>query len=117
MRPEDPDAAYLWDMLEAAKLVTSFAAGKSLEDYRASALLRSAVERQLEIIGEAARRVSPAFQAAHSEIPWRAIVGQRNILAHDYGEIDDSRVWGVAAADIPRLIAQLEPLIPALPPD
>jgi uncharacterized protein with HEPN domain len=117
MRPEDPDAAYLWDMLEAAKLVASFAAGKSLEEYRASVLLRSAVERQLEVIGEAARRVSAAFQAAHPEIPWRAIVGQRNILAHDYGEIDDSRVWGVAAEDIPRLIAQLEPLIPALPPD
>ena len=48
MRPEDPDAAYLWDMLEAARLVASFAAGKSLEEYRASALLRSAVERQLE---------------------------------------------------------------------
>lgn len=116
MRPEDPDAAYLWDMLEAAKLVVSFASGKSLEEYRASALLRSAVERQLEIIGEAARRVSPAYQAIHAEIPWRAIVGQRNILAHDYGEIDDSRVWRVAADDIPRLIAQLEPLIPDLPP-
>jgi len=117
MRPEDPDAAYLWDMLEAAKQVASFAAGRSLEEYRASALLRSAIERQLEIIGEGARRISQAFQSAHPEIPWRAIVGQRNILAHDYGEIDDARVWGVAAEDIPRLIAQLEPLIPALPPD
>ena len=74
--------------------------------------LRLAVERELEIIGEAARRVSSTFQQANSEIPWRQIIGQRNVLAHDYGDIDPGMVWIVAAQRLPELICQLDALIP-----
>jgi uncharacterized protein with HEPN domain len=65
-------------------------------------MLRGAVERHIEIIGEAAARVSRAFRAAHPDIPWRRIIAQRNILAHEYGEIDDALVWRVAIARLPR---------------
>jgi uncharacterized protein with HEPN domain len=71
------------------------------------------VERRVEIIGEAARRVSCAFRDAHPEIPWRSVIGQRHALAHDYGEIDDQRVWRVATIHIPDLIPLLEPLVPS----
>jgi uncharacterized protein with HEPN domain len=70
----------------------------------------------VEVVGEAARKVSPEFQAAHPEIPWRPIIAQRHVLAHDYGEIDQEKIWRVANVHIPDLIVQLEPLIPPLPP-
>ena len=115
MRPEKDDRAYLWDMLAAAKAVVSFVQGRTLEEYEANLMLRSAVERQVEIVGEAARRVSKTFQETHAEIPWRPIQAQRHVLAHDYGEIKHDRVWRVAVDHIPALIALLEPLLPAVP--
>lgn len=117
MQPEQGDAAYLWDMLDAAQAVSRFVAGRSFHDYTTDRMVRSAVERQIEIIGEAARRVSTAFRTAHSEIPWRRIVGQRHVLAHDYAEIKHERLWRVATVSIPDLIARLEPLSPTPPPD
>lgn len=111
MPPEERNAALLLDMLEAARLVQRFVDGKSVEDYRLDVLLRSAVERQIEIIGEAARRVSVALRQAHPQIPWTAIAAQRHVLAHDYGDIDDERIWRVAAMHVPTLIHMLELLI------
>jgi len=88
MRPDAGDAAYLSDMLEACERVVEFIDGRTLEDYVSDAFLRSAVERQIEIVGEAARRVSEGFRDAHPEVPWRPIIAQRHILAHEYGEIE-----------------------------
>jgi len=116
MPTEKDDNASLWDMLTAARAVETFVRGRTVADYLGDLMLRSAVERQLEILGEAARHVSDAFQAAHAEIPWRPIQAQRHVLAHDYGEIKHERVWRVATVHIPELIRQLEPLVPP-PPD
>ena len=69
MQPDARDAAYLWDMLDAARAVQEFEAPRSLSDYVADRMLRGAVERHLEIVGEAANRVSRGFRAAHPEIP------------------------------------------------
>lgn len=70
--PRDPDRddlANVLDMLSAAKAVVQFVSGKTLDDYVAGLFLRSAVERQIEIIGEAARGISDEFQSSHTEIP------------------------------------------------
>lgn len=115
MTAERDDNSYLWDMLTAARAVETFVRGRTDAEYLADLMLRSAVERQIEIIGEAARHVSTAFQAAHSEIPWRPIQAQRHVLAHDYGEIRHERIWRVATVHIPELIRQLEPLVPPPP--
>ena len=80
-------------------------------------MLRSAVERQVEIIGEAARRISKPFQEAHPEVSWRPIQAQRHVLAHDYGEIRHDRLWRVTTDHVPELIALLTPLLPADPPE
>jgi uncharacterized protein with HEPN domain len=112
--PKD-DSVYLWDMLTAARAVMAFTRGRTLAEYEADLLLRSAVERQIEIIGEAARRVSKDFQEAHPEIQWRPIQAQRHVLAHDYGEIKHDRIWRVAETHVPELIVLLEPLVPAPP--
>jgi uncharacterized protein with HEPN domain len=107
------DAAELLDMLTAARAITSFVAGKTYAQYEQDLLLRSAVERQIEIVGEAARGVSDAFKSAHPQLPWRSIMAQRHRLAHEYGEIDDHLIWTVATVHIPALIIQLEPLVPS----
>jgi uncharacterized protein with HEPN domain len=117
MQPEPKDAAYLWDMLDAARWVREFVRSRSFEGYTADRMLRGAVERHIEIIGEAANRVSRAFRAAHPEIPWERIIAQRNILAHEYGEIDDALVWRVATTRIPELISLLEHIVPPSPPE
>jgi uncharacterized protein with HEPN domain len=75
-------------------------------------MLRLAVERTLEIVGEAARRVSPGFRAAHPEIPWRDIISQRNILAHEYGIVDATRLWDTAREDTRTLIEALDRILP-----
>lgn len=104
-------------MLQAARRLQEFTVGLSYEDYLNSILLQSAVERQLEILGEAARRMSEAFRQEHPEIPWSAIIGQRNVIAHQYDDIDLQQLWSVVTSDIFTLISQLEPLIPPLPPE
>jgi uncharacterized protein with HEPN domain len=110
------DAAWLLDMLNAAQAVVSFVAGRTFEQYEADLMFRSAVERQVEIIGEAARGLSDTFKAAHAEIPWRPIMAQRHRLAHEYGEIDNRLIWTVATVHVPALIQQIAPLIPPPPP-
>jgi uncharacterized protein with HEPN domain len=112
MQPDVRDAGYLLDMLEHAKGVLRAVEDRTLEDYQSDDNVRLALERRIEIIGEAAGRISQAFRDAHPEIPWRKIVAQRNILAHEYGEIDDEIMWDVATISIPDLMRLLEPLVP-----
>ena len=87
MRPDEADYAYLWDMLDAALAVEEFVRDRTFQDYLSNRMLRGAVERHIEIVGEAARRVSEETRQAHPEIPWHAIVGQRNVLAHEYDQV------------------------------
>ena len=112
MRPEDRDAGYLWDMLDAATAVADFMSEVRAADYVRDRKLQLAVERAIEIIGEAARRVSDAVKTSHPEIPWQKMVAQRNVLAHEYGEIKQERIWLVATTHIPELVRLLKPLLP-----
>ena len=104
-------------MLSFALEVDEFCAGVSLDLYRESRDIRRKIERSLELVGEASKRVSAPYQASHPEISWRQIVGLRNILAHDYGDINDVTVWNVAKNEIPKLIAILSALIGTESPD
>ncbi len=70
---ENRDAGYLWDMLEAAREVLGFTRGMTFEAYRENRMLQLAVERSLQILGEAANRVSVGLREAHPEIPWRKL--------------------------------------------
>lgn len=80
MSLEDRDAAYLWDMLQAANEVVEMIGDHDLDSFLRNHILQRAIERCVEIIGEVARRVSDPGRAATPEIPWREIIGQRNIL-------------------------------------
>lgn len=117
MQPKDRDAAYLWDMLQAAREVETILDNHDLAAFLDDLVLLRAIERSVEIIGEAARRVSVTYQDAHPEIPWRKIIGQRNILAHEYGQIDHALLYKTVTDDIPELIGLLENLLPPLEED
>ena len=109
MQPDQRDAAYLWDMLDAARTVEQLCSNQDFSQYSTDRKTQLAVERSLEIIGEAAGRVSESFRNAHPEIPWRQIIGQRNVLIHEYGEIKQERIWKTIRENIPQLIELLKP--------
>ena len=112
MRPGDRDAANLHDMLEAAQEARELVAELRADDFLRDRVRVRALERVLELIGEAARRVAPVRQAEHPEIQWRRIIGQRNILAHEYGRVDPRLLYKTAREDLPTLIAALERILP-----
>ncbi|MDT8303996.1 MAG: DUF86 domain-containing protein [Sedimentisphaerales bacterium] len=111
MQPDQRDAAYLWDMLDAAQMVEQLSSGMDFTQYSNDRRTQLAVERSLEIIGEAAGKVSTSFRNAHPEIQWRQIIGQRNVLIHEYGEIKQERIWKVVRENVPQLIELLKPFV------
>lgn len=117
MQPEERDAAHLWDMLQAAHALVRFMQGRSLAGFLEddAEALRAAVERKLEIIGEAARRISPAFRERHPDVPWRETVGLRNLISHEYDKVNYSEIYRIVQTRVPDLIAQLAPLVPSPP--
>ncbi len=112
MLPENRDPAYLWDMREAARDIVQFVQGLEWADFENNKVVRYAVERQLLVIGEAANHVSKNYRTNHPEIPWERIVAQRNVLAHEYGEILVERIWIAATVSVPALLAVLAVLMP-----
>jgi len=110
--PPDQVCKYLWDVQQAATLLTEFVSGKSFAQYEADAMLRSAVERQFEIIGEAMSqlaRLDPETVRRISNYP--RIIGFRNILIHGYAEVQNERVWATIRDDVPILIAEVSDLL------
>jgi uncharacterized protein with HEPN domain len=97
------DDAYLLDMLLAARKAVKFTQGVLLEQLENDEMLQFATLRALQIIGEAARRISPEFKETHPEIPWSAIVGMRHRLVHEYFRIRVQKVWDVVRDDLPKL--------------
>ena len=100
------------DMLIAARKVQRFAANLDEAEFRRSELHQSAIVRELQVIGEAARKVSDDFRSAHPTIDWHRIAGMRNRLVHEYFRVSVSIVWRTVQEEIPALIEQLEALIP-----
>lgn len=108
---------YLWDAREAADRIARFTAGKNFQDYLAEEILRAAVERQFEIIGEALsnlRKIAPDVAASISDLA--RIIAFRTILIHGYATVDNKLVWGVVEADLPKLRAALERPLPGSHP-
>jgi uncharacterized protein with HEPN domain len=111
MQPDLRDAGYLLDMLRFSREAVAIAA-----DTGAQALIRGrALERTISLIGEAANHVSRDFQAAHPEITWSEIIGQRHLLVHGYRRIDMQRLLEIVETRLPQLIEQLVDLIPPIP--
>ena len=109
MRRED--RVRILDMIEEAENASSFIVGRGRDHLDQDRMLFHALVRAIEIIGEAASKVSPEACAATPQVPWRDIVSMRNRLIHGYSTIDPEAVWKTATEDLPTLLPLLRALI------
>lgn len=112
MRPEERDPASLWDMLQASRKILLYAEGATMEDVASTELLKDGRIRQFAVLGEAATRISPSLRAQTPDIPWQAIIGMRNVVVHQYDRVLVQSIWDAVTESVPRLIPQLEALLP-----
>ena len=109
MSPDD--AIRIRHMLEAIDLVDGFVRDRIAEDLKSDAMLRLALTRAIEIVGEAAARVTPDGRALAPTVPWQAMVGMRNRLVHAYFDVDCNILWTTATDSLPRLAPSLRNLL------
>ena len=102
------DKEYVIDILEAAKLALSYVSGKTKDEFLKDTQCQDAVIRRLEIIGEAARRISDETRATYPKLPWKAMVGMRNVMIHEYDGVDLNIVWETLQKDLPDLVKSIE---------
>ena len=102
---------YVEDMIGFCERVLDYSAGLDKAEFLTSPMPYDATLRNIELIGEAAAQIPEAIRDAHPEIPWRAIVGTRNRLAHAYLHIDDDTIWSMIVDAVPELLAALRKLL------
>ena len=105
------DCVYILDILESARIALSYLKGVSKE-FLKNIQYQDSVIRRIELIGEDARRVSQKTQAQHPDIPWKEMIGMRNLMIHEYDDVDLLLVWETVHQNLPDLINVLEPLLP-----
>lgn len=109
------DLVYVGHMLDTARKAITKTQGISRADYDKDENLRLALIRPVQVIGEAARKVSQEFCESHPEVPRANIVGMRHKIVHDYLGVDEEIVWEVVTRNLPALVKALEPVIPSAP--
>ena len=110
MRPLE-DEALLRDMLAYARHAVAAVSERERTDLDSDFILAAALERFIEVIGEAASKISAATRENTTQIPWREIVGMRNRLVHGYASVDHDIVWDVVSGDLVEIIEALESLL------
>jgi uncharacterized protein with HEPN domain len=108
------DAAFLDDILVAMRNALEFIGGTSFEEFSEDEKTKYAVIRAFEVIGEAAKRISPLFKEQHSDMPWKFMAGMRDKLIHDYFGVDLEVLWKTAQEDLPPLETRLLRLLSEL---
>jgi uncharacterized protein with HEPN domain len=106
---KDP-LVHIDDIYDSIKAIQKYTFGLSRADFMASSEKQDAVIRRLEVIGEAANRLSDDFRSQYPEVPWSGIVGLRNVLIHEYDTIDLDRVWETIVK-IPQLEHQIRKVL------
>jgi uncharacterized protein with HEPN domain len=104
------DTVYLKHISDAISKITHYAGKMKRGEFLKNELVQDGIIRQIEIIGEAAKRLSLIFTETHPEIPWKDIIGMRNKLIHDYMGVDTGAVWDTVKKDIPILKKQINTL-------
>ena len=109
--PHRRDSVFIAQMVEAAEAALEFSDGHTAESFAGDRLVSYAVVRAIQLIGQAVRGVSGELQAAHPEIPWREMIGMRNVVVHDYADVDLALVWKTVRQDLPGLIKRLNAIL------
>lgn len=107
------DLAALVDISEAIQLINQYIEDVDRYDLSENVEKQDAIIRRITIIGEATKRLSKEFRSQHPKIPWKQIAGMRDVLSHDYDEIDLDEVWIVVKQNLPQLLTYIQPLIPS----
>ena len=107
----DRDRVYLRQMLEAIEQALGYIRGKDLSDFQSDQMLQDAVVRKIEVVGEAAKRLSASFVEQHSDLPLIEAISIRNKLIHEYDDIDPKIVWDTVKEDLPKLAKAARKLI------
>ena len=102
------DREYLLDIVSSARLALSYVEGVSVNDFLDDTQLQDSVIRRIEVIGEAAGRISSEFREQHPEVPWQEMIGMRNRMIHRYDDVDLEVVWNTAKDSLPRLLDSLD---------
>jgi uncharacterized protein with HEPN domain len=97
------DLAYVDHILECIRKINEFSNGLSLKDFKSNELVQDAIIRNIEIIGEASKKVSKDTKQTYYKVPWKEIAGMRDKLIHDYLGVDVEVVWKTIKEDIPTL--------------
>ncbi len=108
------DREYSTDILEAAKIALNYVSGMDRNEFLGDLQCQDAVIRRLEIIGEAARRISVKTHEDHPDLPWSDLIGMRNIMIHEYDDVDLYIVWETVRIDLPPLIDAMENILQTL---
>jgi uncharacterized protein with HEPN domain len=106
------DDTYLLDILESAKIAVDYVSDKTWDEFSIDIQCQDAVLRRIEIIGEAARHISPHTRNKYSHIPWRDLTLLRNLVIHQYDAVDINQVWDTAQNRPPSLISELSKIVP-----
>jgi uncharacterized protein with HEPN domain len=106
------DEACLIDIAQAIQEALDYVRGMTLEQFAADRKTQAAVMYALTVVGEAARRASPAFRVKYAQLPWPDMIGLRNRLVHEYDKIKLKVVWETLQRDLPALLAAIQPVLP-----
>ena len=106
------DDTYLVDILESVKIALGYVSGKSWDEFYEDIQCQDPVVRRIEIVGEAARRVSQATRDKYPQIPWREMTSMRNLVIHEYDVVDINQVWDTVQNKLPPLIEELAKIVP-----
>ena len=105
------DAVPVRHMLEHAREAVALVADRTREELRTHRMLQLALTRLVEVVGEAATRVSPETQARFPSVPWREAIATRHRITHGYDVVDYDILWDTVQEDFPPLVAALEPVL------
>jgi uncharacterized protein with HEPN domain len=106
------DDTYLVDILESAKIALDYVFDKDWDTFYTDIQVQDAVVRRIEIVGEAARRVSQETRDKYPQIPWREMTSMRNLVIHEYDVVDIKQVWDTVQNKLPPLIEELSKIVP-----
>ncbi len=105
------DSVYCKHILNSISKIEEYTSGFSGTQFNGNTLVQDAVARQIEIIGEASKQISPDLKKKHAGVPWKNIAGMRDKLIHDYLGVDIEAVWATVETDLPALKLQIKQVL------